>query len=70
LLVVDFASHEREELRTRDAHLRLGFADEVMDGWFKSAGLAIDHVEHLRGGELTVTIWRGSKPAFLKRKAA
>jgi ArsR family transcriptional regulator len=70
LLVVDFASHEREELRTRDAHLRLGFADEVMDGWFKSAGLAIDHVEHLRGGELTVTIWRGSKPALVKRKAA
>ncbi len=61
LLVVDFAAHEREELRTRDAHLRLGFADEVMDGWFGAAGLAMDHVEHLEGGELTVTIWRGVK---------
>jgi ubiquinone/menaquinone biosynthesis C-methylase UbiE len=70
LLVVDFAAHEREELRIRDAHLRLGFADEVMEGWFGAAGLAVDHVEHLEGGELTVTIWRGSKPAFLKRKAA
>jgi ArsR family transcriptional regulator len=70
LLVVDFAAHEREELRTRDAHMRLGFADEVMEGWFAAAGLVVDHVEHLEGGELTVTVWRGSKPAFLKRKAA
>ena len=30
LLIVDFAPHEREELRDRDAHLRLGFADEAM----------------------------------------
>ena len=70
LLVVDFASHEREELRTRDAHLRLGFADEMMDGWFKSAGLTIDHVEHLRGGELTVTIWRGVKAPIRQTRAA
>jgi len=78
LLVVDFAAHEREELRTADAHLRLGFQDEVMTGWFHSAGLEVDHIEHLEGGELTVTIWRGSKPAVSgaegaetrKRKAA
>lgn len=70
LLVVDFAAHQREELRTRDAHLRLGFADEVMAGWFAAAGLAIDHVEHLEGGELTVTLWRGAKPAARKREAA
>ena len=70
LLVVDFAAHEREELRTSDAHLRLGFADEVMAGWFNAAGLAIDHVEHLEGGELTVTLWRGAKSDTRKRKAA
>ncbi|HET9811029.1 MAG TPA: metalloregulator ArsR/SmtB family transcription factor [Sphingomicrobium sp.] len=70
LLVVDFAAHDREELRARDAHLRLGFADEVMAGWFDAAGLTLDHVEHLEGGELTVTLWRGSKPEVRKRKAA
>jgi ArsR family transcriptional regulator len=70
LLVIDFASHEREELRSRDAHLRLGFADDVMKGWFNSAGLSIDHVDHLRGGELTVTIWRGVKAPVRQRKAA
>jgi ubiquinone/menaquinone biosynthesis C-methylase UbiE/DNA-binding HxlR family transcriptional regulator len=61
LLVVDFAAHDREELRSSDAHLRLGFADEVMEGWFAEARLYVDHVEHLQGGELTVTVWRGSK---------
>jgi ArsR family transcriptional regulator len=70
LLVIDFAAHEREELRARDAHLRLGFADEVMAGWFAASGLEVNHVEHLEGGELTVTLWRGSKAAAKKRKAA
>src|SRR5690349_10464119 len=70
LLVADFAAHEREDLRTSDAHVRLGFEDEVMAGWFKSAGLQIDHVEHLKGGELTVTLWRGVKAAIRQRRAA
>lgn len=70
LLVVDFAAHEREELRERDAHIRLGFEDEVMRTWFASASLEIDHVEHLEGGELTVTLWRGVKAAVPQRRAA
>ncbi|HWI88077.1 MAG TPA: metalloregulator ArsR/SmtB family transcription factor [Sphingomicrobium sp.] len=70
LLVVDFAAHEREELRTTDAHIRLGFEDQVMTGWFAAAGLEVDHVEHLEGGELTVTLWRGSKKPVPQRRAA
>ena len=70
LLVVDFAAHEREELRTTDAHIRLGFDDETMAAWFLSAGLTIDRVEHLEGGELTVTLWRGLKAAERRRRAA
>lgn len=70
LLVVDFAAHEREELRTQDAHIRLGFEDEVMAGWFGAAGLEVDHIEHLKGGELTVTLWRGVKAAIPQRRAA
>ena len=66
----DFEAHEREELRTTDAHIRLGFDDETMRGWFRSAGLTIDRVEHLEGGELTVTLWRGIKAAARRRKAA
>jgi ubiquinone/menaquinone biosynthesis C-methylase UbiE len=70
LLVVDFAAHEREDLRVRDAHLRLGFTDEAMTGWFQAAGLEPDLVEHLAGGELTVTLWRGVRRGALDRKAA
>jgi SAM-dependent methyltransferase len=70
ILVVDFAAHEREELRSTDAHIRLGFDDETMSGWFAAAGLAVEDVQHLEGGELTVTLWRGSKKAARQRRAA
>ena len=70
LLVVDFAAHEREELRTSDAHIRLGFEDEAMAGWFGAAGLEVDQVRHLEGGELTVSLWRGVKMAIPQRRAA
>ncbi len=70
LLVVDFAAHDREELRTTDAHIRLGFDDAVMAGWFAAAELEVDQVEHLGGGELTVTLWRGCKAALRQQRAA
>lgn len=70
LLVVDFAAHDREELRAQDAHVRLGFTDEAVAGWFEAAGLSLDHVEHLPGGELTVTLWRGVKGPLIEREAA
>ena len=70
LLIVDFAAHEREELRSSDAHIRLGFEDEVMAAWFGSAGLDIDEIRHLEGGELTVTLWRGVKASARQRRAA
>lgn len=70
LLVVDFAAHEREDLRSTDAHLRLGFSDEAIAAWFAAAGLNLDLTEHLPGGELTVTLWRGSKAVTYEREAA
>jgi hypothetical protein len=35
-----------------------------MAAWFASSGLEVDQVRHLKGGELTVTLWRGSKPVL------
>ncbi|WP_294122991.1 metalloregulator ArsR/SmtB family transcription factor [Sphingomonas sp.] len=70
LLVIDFAQHDRAELKEQDAHLRLGFADDAMRGWFKSAGLELDRIERLGGGELTVILWRGVKAADAKRQQA
>ena len=61
LMIVDFAPHEREELRARDAHARLGFSDEQMTNWFRTAGLAMESVEALAGGELTVKLWLGRR---------
>ncbi len=57
LLIADFAAHEREELRRRDAHTRLGFSDEQIAVWFDAAGLQTARVETLDGGELTVKLW-------------
>lgn len=61
LLIVDFAPHDREELRDRDAHARLGFADEAVARWMAMAGLSGRVAEHLEGGELTVTLWIGEQ---------
>ena len=61
LLIADFAAHDREELRSKDGHTRLGFADEQMATWFASAGLAAVRIETLGGGELTVKLWLARK---------
>jgi ubiquinone/menaquinone biosynthesis C-methylase UbiE len=63
VLIVDFASHDLEELRDRDAHARLGFSDEQISGWCAAAGLDFTAVESLAGHTLTVKIWCGAKPA-------
>ncbi len=63
LLIVDFAPHEREELRNTDAHVRLGFPDEAILKYLEEAGLESRVIEHLEGGELTVTLWLGVQPA-------
>ncbi|WP_076072832.1 ArsR/SmtB family transcription factor [Sphingomonas montana] len=61
LLIVDFARHEREELRQRAAHVRLGFDDAQLATWFAAAGLVPDGVQELAGGALTVKLWLGRK---------
>src|SRR5690606_3669859 len=38
--IVDLAAHEREELRVRHAHARLGFTDEKMLEWLTASGFA------------------------------
>ena len=61
LLIADFAPHDREELRSRDAHTRLGFSDAQIAQWFDAAGLTLARTETLEGGELTVKVWLGAK---------
>lgn len=68
LLIVDFAPHDREDLRTTDAHLRLGFDDDQISGWLDQAGLKLVSVRELKGGELTVKLWLGHRPARSSNK--
>lgn len=69
MLIVDFESHDREELRTRDAHARLGFSDEQVGAWAAAAGLVMRPVERLEG-ELTVKLWLAARQEDLWEKAA
>lgn len=63
LIVVDFAPHEMEFLRTEHAHRRLGFARAQIAGWFSEAGLSCDLAEEVTAGgapgRLSVMLWRG-----------
>ena len=63
LLVVDFGPHEKEELRSKQAHARLGFTDEQIANWFAAAGLRSEPPRQLEGGELTVKLWLAELPA-------
>lgn len=68
LLIVDFAPHELEFLRTEHAHERLGFAEPLVAQWLDEAGLSVASITNLAAREaaderkLTVTLWHGRKP--------
>lgn len=57
IAIVDLAAHEREELRERHAHTRLGFSDEQMLGWLSASGFAAQAPLVLPGRGLTTKIW-------------
>lgn len=63
LVIVDFAQHEVEELRSVHAHARLGFADDMIAQAFAANGLSLAAVNALEGGKLIVKIWLGTRIA-------
>lgn len=70
LLIVDFASHDREELRDQAAHARLGFSDQQIADWYGAAGLVAQPAAALDGDELTVKLWLGARPVEAVRRVA
>lgn len=75
IAVVDFAAHDREELRSQHAHARLGFSDEQMLTLLCTAGFAPQPPVALPGKPLTVKIWLATRadtamPAESVQKAA
>lgn len=61
--VVDFAAHNREELREGHAHARLGFSDEQMLALLSDAGFTSREPIALPGVPLTVKIWTAIRQA-------
>ena len=67
ILVVDFAPHDLEFLRTEHAHHRLGLSNEDMGRWLAKAGLKLVKHEELKppadqkGEGLTVSFWLATK---------
>lgn len=60
LLVIDFAPHDEESLRTVHAHRRLGFSHEEISTYLTEAGLDVTATRDLApdgAGSLTVSLW-------------
>ena len=69
IAIVDFANHDREDLRTRHQHARLGFSDRQMRDLLRGAGFTAKEPIALDGGELTVKIWIGKRREGLPAKS-
>jgi ubiquinone/menaquinone biosynthesis C-methylase UbiE len=79
LVIVDFAPHDVEFLRTELAHRRLGFSDREVEGWFAAARLeqvsaetVAPSADDARGAEpkLTVKIWTARAATHAQAEAA
>ncbi len=62
LLIVDFAPHQEEHLRTEHNHQRLGFTDKEIKQRLSDAGLKPGKTHSLTGDPLTVKIWQATQP--------
>ena len=61
IVIVDFAPHALEYLRTEHAHRRLGFSDAEVARWFRDAGLSAGAPRRLEGDPLCITLWPARK---------
>ena len=68
LLIVDFAAHDHEQLRTEHAHSHLGFEDSEFTKWFQDLKLEATAVTHIgpatkpKDALPAVSLWTGRKP--------
>jgi len=69
IAIVDFAAHDREELRSRHQHTRLGFSDRQMATLLRRAEFTAREPIALDSGELVVKIWIGQRKAALSGHA-
>ncbi|HAU22479.1 MAG TPA: ArsR family transcriptional regulator [Erythrobacter sp.] len=69
IAIVDFAAHDREELRERHAHARLGFSDTQLRQMLRAAGFRLVPPVALDEGELVVKIWVGQSAPGARSEA-
>jgi ubiquinone/menaquinone biosynthesis C-methylase UbiE len=68
LVIVDFAPHDLEFLRSDFAHRRLGFSRDTIESWLTAAGLEPELHRLVGGGEgmrLTVSVSIGRDPRVI-----
>ncbi|HWF01122.1 MAG TPA: metalloregulator ArsR/SmtB family transcription factor [Caulobacteraceae bacterium] len=73
VLIVDFAPHALEFLRSEHRHRRLGFSDQEIGRWLRAAGLdepAVETLPPAAAGGLTVKIWTAERAAARLRRIA
>jgi len=70
IAIIDLAAHEREEMRERHAHSRLGFTDEQMLEWLTISGFAPAAPLTLPGHGLTTKIWVADRLGSRRASAA
>ncbi|MBN8552463.1 MAG: metalloregulator ArsR/SmtB family transcription factor [Caulobacterales bacterium] len=72
LVIVDFAPHDHEQLRSEHQHRRLGFSDAEMARWGREAGLVPSAPIALPPDHdgLTVTIWSADRPSRSAQRSA
>lgn len=72
LVIIDFAPHTLDDLRSSQAHERLGFSHNQVSDWLKESGLIVRSVRDLlpkknkAEARLTVTIWLGERAEALR----
>lgn len=74
LVIVDFAPHTLEHLRTDHAHRHLGISEEDLERWGEKAGLAVKSAKTFRSPDgdkgIAVTVWSAESKISNKRSAA
>jgi ArsR family transcriptional regulator len=62
LILVDFAAHTEEYLRSEFRHHRLGFSDDEIRQYFEATGFSVQpESRQLTGDPLTIKIWQAYK---------
>ncbi|MFK7996758.1 MAG: ArsR/SmtB family transcription factor [Granulosicoccus sp.] len=61
LIIVDFAAHQEEHLRSLHQHQRLGFTDKEIHQCMRQSGLEPGPTRSLAGEPLTVKLWQARR---------